>query len=100
MVSNAGGLDWLLYRVKRMIKGNKSAQLGISALVSLTDMATANNTVSILVTSQLAKELSKEYRIDPRKTASLLDTFSCIMQGLNTLWGTAINSCQFLLMVL
>ncbi|MBS5824545.1 MAG: Na+/H+ antiporter NhaC family protein [Clostridium argentinense] len=82
MVSNAGGLDWLLYRVKRMIKGNKSAQLGISALVSLTDMATANNTVSILVTSQLAKELSKEYRIDPRKTASLLDTFSCIMQGL------------------
>lgn len=82
MVSNAGGLDWLLYKIKRKIKGAKSAQLGISALVALTDVATANNTVSIIVSSQLAKEISKEYEVDPRKTASLLDTFSCIMQGL------------------
>ncbi|WP_291578484.1 Na+/H+ antiporter NhaC family protein [Clostridium sp. UBA6640] len=82
MVSNAGGLDWLLYKVRRKIKGEKSAQLGISTLVALTDAATANNTVSIIVNGQLAKELSKEYKIDPRKTASLLDTFSCIMQGL------------------
>lgn len=82
MVSNAGGLDWLLYKVKRKIKGKKSAQLGISALVALTDIATANNTVSIIVNGQLAKEISKEYEVDPRKTASLLDTFSCIMQGL------------------
>lgn len=82
MVSKGGGLDWLLYRVNRGIKGKKSAQLGISALVSLTDAATANNTVSIIVTGKLAKELSKEHEIDPRKTASLLDAFSCVMQGL------------------
>ncbi|MDR1773324.1 MAG: Na+/H+ antiporter NhaC family protein [Clostridioides sp.] len=82
MVSNAGGLDWLLFKIKKMIKGKKSAQVGISTLVALTDVATANNTVSIIVNSQLAKDISKEYEVDPRKTASLLDTFACIMQGL------------------
>lgn len=82
MVSKGGGLDWLLYRVNRGIKGKKSAQFGISALVSLTDVATANNTVAIIVSGQLAKEISKEHKIDPRKTASLLDAFSCVMQGL------------------
>ncbi|MGO1370171.1 MAG: Na+/H+ antiporter NhaC family protein [Senegalia sp. (in: firmicutes)] len=82
MVSTGGGLDWLLYKVRRKIKGEKSAQLGISALVALTDVATANNTVSIIVTGQLASEISKEYKVDPRKTASLLDTFSCVMQGI------------------
>lgn len=82
MVSTGGGLDWLLYKVRRKIKGEKSAQLGISALVALTDVATANNTVSIIITGQLASEISKEYEVDPRKTASLLDTFSCVMQGI------------------
>ncbi len=82
MVSKGGGLDWLLYKVNRKIKGQKSAELGISALVALTDAATANNTVAIIVSGQLAKEISKEHKVDPRKTASLLDTFSCVMQGL------------------
>ncbi|MBU5438371.1 Na+/H+ antiporter NhaC family protein [Tissierella sp. MSJ-40] len=82
MVSNGGGLDWLLYRINKKVKGKKSAELGISALVFLTDAATANNTVAIIVSGQLAKEISKEHNVDPRKTASLLDTFSCIMQGL------------------
>ncbi len=82
MVSNGGGLDWLLHKINKKIKGKKSAQLGISALVSLTDAATANNTVSIIVSGQLSKEISRTHDVDPRKTASLLDTFSCIMQGL------------------
>ncbi|KNF09105.1 transporter, NhaC family [Gottschalkia purinilytica] len=82
MVSSGGGLDWLLYRINRTVKGKKSAELGISTLVSLTDAATANNTVSIIVSGQLAKEISKEHNVDPRKTASLLDVFSCSMQGL------------------
>ncbi|WP_353094818.1 Na+/H+ antiporter NhaC family protein [Tissierella praeacuta] len=82
MVTNGGGLDWLLYRINRRVKGKKSAELGISALVSLVDAATANNTVSIIVSGQLAKELSKDHNVDPRKTASLLDAFSCVMQGL------------------
>lgn len=82
MVSKGGGLDWLLYRVNKRIKGEKSAQLGISALVALTDAATANNTVSIIISGQLAKEISKKHKVDPRKTASLLDAFSCVMQSL------------------
>ena len=64
------------------MKGNKSAQLGISALVSLTDCATANNTVAIIITGSMAKDISKEYNIDPRRTASLLDIFSCVFQGM------------------
>ncbi|HLR35367.1 MAG TPA: Na+/H+ antiporter NhaC family protein [Tissierellales bacterium] len=82
MVSKGGGLNWLLYKINRKIRGKKSAELGISALVALTDAATANNTIAIIVSGQLAKEISKEHKIDPRKTASLLDTFSCVMQGL------------------
>ncbi|EDT86281.1 Na+/H+ antiporter NhaC family protein [Clostridium botulinum] len=82
MVSKGGGLDWLLYKINKMIKGKKSAELGISSLVALTDAATANNTVSIIVCGELSKEISKEYKIDPRKTASLLSTFSMAMQGI------------------
>lgn len=51
-------------------------------MVSLTDMATANNTVSILINGSVAKEISEEYQIDPKRTASLLDIFSCVWQGL------------------
>ena len=82
MVSSAGGLDWLLYRINKRIKGPKSAGLGISSLVAITNLATANNTVSIIVNGELAKEISKSHKIDPRKTASLLDTFSCVIQGI------------------
>src|SRR5699024_5271116 len=82
MVSSAGGLDWLLYRINKRIKGPKSAGLGISSLVAITNLATANNTVSIIVNGELAKEISKINKIDQRKTASLLDTFSCVIQGI------------------
>lgn len=58
-----------------MIKGNKSAQLGIAALVSLTDCATANNTVAIIISGGVAKDISNEYGIDSRRSASLLDIF-------------------------
>ena len=51
-------------------------------MVSLTDMATANNTVSILINGSVAKEISEEYQIDPKRTASILDIFSCVWQGL------------------
>ncbi|NLY45127.1 MAG: Na+/H+ antiporter NhaC family protein [Tissierella sp.] len=82
MVNKAGGIDWLLARIRSMIKGRKSAEIGIAALVSLTDAATANNTVAIIIDGPIAKEISTEYQVDPRRSASLLDSFSCIMQGL------------------
>ncbi|MEE1394124.1 MAG: hypothetical protein U0K65_08180 [Negativibacillus sp.] len=67
---------------KKVIKNKTTAELGIAAMVSLTDMATANNTVSILINGSVAKEISEEYQIDPKRTASILDIFSCVWQGL------------------
>jgi len=82
MAKHYGGLDWLIEKLSMTIKGKKSAQLGLSALAALTDMATANNTVAIIVDGPMAKEISGKYDVDPRKTASILDIFTCIMQGL------------------
>ncbi len=82
MVTKEGGLQWVLDKVQSMIKGKKSAEIGIAALVSLTDMATANNTVAIIIDGPIAKEISTKYEVDPRRSASLLDSFSCVMQGM------------------
>lgn len=81
MTKHYGGITWLLNKISRTFKGKKSAQLGIATLVGLTDIATANNTVSIIVNSSIAKDVSRKYKIDPRKTASILDVFSCVLQG-------------------
>lgn len=82
MVAKEGGIQWIIEKVKESVKGQKSAEVGISALVSLADAATANNTVAIIITGSVAKEMSTFYKVDPRRSASLLDTFSCVMQGL------------------
>ena len=82
LVERAGGLKTLLHLVKKGVRGPKTALLGIGAFVGLTDAATANNTISILITGKLAKKLTDEYRIRPKVTASVLDTFSCVVQGL------------------
>lgn len=65
-----------------MISGRRSAQVSIAALVSLIDCATANNTVAIIVVGDVAHKISVQYRVDPRRTASLLDIFSCVFQGI------------------
>lgn len=77
-----GGINWIISKLRGMMKGNKSAQVGIAALVSIVDCAVANNTVAILVSGSMAKDISREYKIDPRRTASLLDVFSCVFQGI------------------
>lgn len=82
MVTEGGGIQWLLEKIKGMVKGKKSAEIGIAGLVSLADAATANNTVAIIIAGPIAKEMSKEYKVDPRRSASLLDSFSCVFQGL------------------
>ena len=82
MVEKEGGINWILNKIKKVIKGKKTAELGISAMVSITDMATANNTVAILINGPIAKEISEEYKIEPKRAASLLDIFSCVFQGL------------------
>ena len=81
LVAHNGGIAWLISRLRRRIRGPRSAQVGIAALVSLADCATANNTVAIVLTGGVARDISREYRVDPRRTASLLDVFSCVVQG-------------------
>ena len=76
-----GGFEALLGGIRRVFKGKKSGQLGIGLLVGLMDIATANNTVAIVMANPIASEMAKDFDISPRKTASILDTFSCIFQG-------------------
>jgi Na+/H+ antiporter NhaC len=77
-----GGFDALLYLIRKVFKGNKGGQLGVGLLVGTMDIATANNTVAIVMANPIAKEMSETYGISPRKTASILDTFSCVFQGI------------------
>ena len=77
-----GGFDALLQAIHRVFKEKKSGQLGVGLLVGAMDIATANNTVAIVMANPIAKEMAVTYGITPRKKASLLDTFSCIFQGI------------------
>ena len=76
-----GGFDALLYAIRRLFHGRRGGQLGMGLLVGIMDIATANNTVAIVMANPIAKEMSQEYGISPKRAACLLDTFSCIFQG-------------------
>lgn len=76
-----GGIEYLLHTIRKRIRSRKGAEFGIGILVSLVDLCTANNTVSIIIVGSLAKDLSENYGVDRRKAASLLDTFACFIQG-------------------
>ena len=77
-----GGIDYLLEKLTRHISGKRGAELAIAALVSLANLCTANNTIAILTTGKVAREITDKYQLDPRKSASILDTFSCFIQGI------------------
>ena len=82
LIRDNGGFEALLGGIRKMFKGNKGGQLGIGLLVGAMDIATANNTVAIVMANPIALEMADNYGITPRKSASLLDTFSCIAQGI------------------
>ncbi len=82
LIREAGGFRALLNGIRRVFRGRRGGQLGIGLLVGLMDISTANNTVAIVMANPIASEMAKEYGISPRKTASILDTFSCIFQGI------------------
>ncbi|QBD85829.1 Na+/H+ antiporter NhaC family protein [Clostridium tetani] len=82
MITKAGGIEFLLRKIKRRVKSKKSAELGIGILAAITDAAVANNTVAIIINGPIAKEMCNEYKVDPRRSAAMLDIFSCIMQGI------------------
>ena len=77
-----GGFDALLYYIQSLFKGNKGGQLGMGLLVGAMDIATANNTVAIVMANPIAKEMSRDYGISSQRAACILDTFSCIFQGI------------------
>ncbi|MCR1972647.1 Na+/H+ antiporter NhaC family protein [Clostridium sporogenes] len=77
-----GGIDFLLNLIKSKVKSKKGAELGIALLVSVVDICTANNTIAIVMAGPIAKDIADKYDVDPRKSASLLDTFSCFCQGI------------------
>lgn len=81
LIREYGGFEALLSAIRRVFKGRKGGQLGMGLLVGAMDIATANNTVAIVMANPIAAEMAEEYGVTPRKTASILDTFSCVFQG-------------------
>lgn len=81
LINEYGGFTALLGLVKKVFKGQKAGKLGMGLLVGAMDIATANNTVAIVMANPIAKEIAEDYDISPKKAASILDTFSCIFQG-------------------
>lgn len=77
-----GGIAYLIDRLTRHVKGKRGAELSIAALVSLANVCTANNTVAIVTTGSIAHDIATRYQLDKRKCACLLDTFSCLVQGI------------------
>lgn len=82
MITYNGGIEWLISKITKMVKSKRSAELAISGLVSLTNMCTANNTIAIIVSGPIAKNISDKFKLSNKKVASLLDTFSCFIQGM------------------
>lgn len=81
LIREYGGFEALLCAIRKVFKGKKGGQLGMGLLVGIMDIATANNTVAIVMANPIAAEMAEEYGVTPKKAASLLDTFSCIFQG-------------------
>lgn len=82
VIKHNGGIDYIIERLTQHIHGKRGAELSIAALVSVVNVCTANNTVAIITVGGIARKIGEKYHLDPRKCASLLDTFSCFTQGL------------------
>lgn len=77
-----GGIDFIVSGLTRKVKGKRGAELCIAAIVSIANVCTANNTIAIITTGRIARDISLKYGVDNRKAASILDTFSCMVQGI------------------
>ena len=82
LIKQQGGIDFIIERMTRRIHGKRGAELSIGTLVALVDICTANNTVAIITVGGIAKQIGDRYGVDNKKAASILDTFSCFIQGL------------------
>ena len=82
VIRYGGGITWLLRALTKRVSTPRGASLGIAALVSITNLYTANNTIAILSVGTLARDISERFSLDNRRTASILDIFSCVVQGM------------------
>ena len=82
LIKENGGLDFIVNGMTRKINGKRGAEFSIAGLVSLANLCTANNTIAIITSGAIARDITEKFGLDPRKTASILDTFSCLIQGL------------------
>ncbi len=94
LVKANGGIDWMLQVLTARVRGKRGAQGCIALLVSLVNLCTANNTVAIITVGPLSKEISRRFSITPRKSASLLDTCSCIVQCLIPYGAQTLLACS------
>ena len=82
LIPENGGVDYILQTLTRRINGKRGAEFCIAALVSIANVCTANNTIAIITVGPLVRDIANRYKIDNRKSASILDTFSCAIQGI------------------
>ena len=77
-----GGIEYLMRKIERLVRGRRSCEFGIALLVGVVNVFTANNTVAIVIAGPIAKDLAKRFDVTPARSASILDTTSCIVQGM------------------
>ena len=82
MIRYNGGIDWLILKLTSHIHSKKGAEVSLAGLVSFANLCTANNTIALIMAGPIAKDIADRFRIDPRRSASLLDIFSCFVQGI------------------
>ena len=89
-----GGIDFIVNGLTRRIRGRRAASFCIAGLVSFVNLCTANNTIAIITTGRIAHDITRRFGLDPRKTASILDTFSCLVQGLIPYGAQMLMACS------
>jgi len=82
IIRRSGGIDWLVAQLTKNIRSQRTAEASIATLVACTNLCTANNTITLIITGPIARQIGDTFHLDPRRTASLLDTFSCFVQGI------------------
>lgn len=82
MIRYNGGIEYIINLLTKGIRSKRAAEFSIAGLVSFANLCTANNTIAIITAGPIAKDIANRFDIDPRKSASLLDTFSCFIQGI------------------
>lgn len=82
MIRVGGGIGYIISLFENRLSGKRGAEFVIAALVSLCNLCTANNTIAIITVGPIARDIADKFRVDPRKAASILDTFSCFVQGI------------------